>query len=130
MGGFRMKNKVLISLNEFIWEKLSVDVRLEMSRNDLNREITLTREIWETLSDNAKKELILAKADEVEALYLDAPIIGLYDDIYTSLIEEGGTSKELKNELRLFTDEILFAEYSDNDLLEMIKPLQEAQLDD
>lgn len=125
-----MKNKALIEMNDIIEKYLdpyiAVDIHYYLDK-DSN---VLTRDNWDNLSTELKKQLVLAKCEEVNELYPESPLYGAYKDIYITLEEEGIRGLELEEELELFAEDVIFREYLENDIVEMVKHFTISNIDD
>lgn len=125
-----MKNKALIEMNDIIEKYLDPYIAVAMHYYLDKGSNVLTRDNWDNLSTELKKQLVLAKCEEVNELYPESPLYGAYEDIYITLVEEDITGLELESELEQFARDVIFREYSNKELEEMIKHFSIAQLED
>lgn len=125
-----MNNKALIEINEAIKKYMNYFACLLIIYAPDEEVKVITKEFWNEINIFIKKELVLAKYKEVKELYPDSPLYGAYEDIYITLVEENVTGAELEHELECFANNVIFREYSQNDLEEMIKHYSVAKLDD
>lgn len=125
-----MKNKALIEMNDVIEKYLDPYIAVAMHYYLDKGSNVLTRDNWDNLSTELKKQLVLAKCEEVNELYPDSPLCGVYTEIYITLEEEEVSGEELVYELERFAEDVIFFEYSDNDIEEMIKHYSISNIDD
>lgn len=125
-----MKNKALIEMNDVIEKYLDPYIAVAMHYYLDKGSNVLTRDNWDNLSTELKKQLVLAKCEEVNELSPESPLYGAYEDIYITLVEEDITGLELESELEQFARDVIFREYSNKELEEMIKHFSIAQLED
>lgn len=114
------ENKVIISLTESIRQHLSEKVISELTVFQKDEEIKITRNIWDSISIKARKELVIAKAHEVSKQYPNTQLNGVYEDIYETLVIEKVRGSELEHELELFARDVMFYDYSEDELYEMV----------
>ena len=115
-----MENKVLITLTNPIIEQLSEKVVGELSVFQKDTPVTITENIWKSISNKARKELIIAKALEVSRRYPNTQLNGVNEDIYETLVVEKVRGCELEHELELFAKDVMFYDYSEDELVEMV----------
>lgn len=125
-----MKNKALIEMNDVIEKYLDPYIAVATHYYLDKGSNVLTRDNWDNLSTELKKQLVLAKCEEVNELYPESPLYGAYEDIYITLVEEDITGLELESELEQFARDVIFRGYSNKELEEMIKHFSIAQLED
>jgi len=124
-----MNNKVLIELNEIVAAALKPFIEIAVKCYLEEGSNVVTRDTWGKLSVPIKKYLVLAKCKEVYELYPNSPLYGAYEDIYISLVEENEVGTELEHRLECFAKDVIFLEYSDKELEEMIKHYPISTLD-
>lgn len=125
-----MKNKALIEINGTLFNYLDIVTSTYLLNVVGDYETVITQDIWETFTVEDQKALVIAKAQEVNELYPDSPLYGAYEDIYITLVEEGIKGLELEGELEQFAEDVIFREYSENDIVEMVKHFSIANIDD
>lgn len=125
-----MKNKALIEVNETLCNYLDGITSTYVFHKIGDYGTMVTKEVWNSLTADEQKALVIAKTKEVNELYPDSPLYGAYEDIYITLVEEDITGLELESELEQFARDVIFREYSNKELEEMIKHFSIAQLED
>lgn len=129
----KMDNVVLIKVTDKVRESLNpyseivVMNYLELMNSPGDDELYITKEIWDRLTVEVKKELIIAKYKETKEEYSNTPLNGAYEDIYITLEEECVSGAELEYEIEKFANDTIFIQYSEKELREMTIPISRGE---
>lgn len=125
-----MQNKAMIEVSELLCGYLDVVTSTYMLHLVEDYGAVVSKDLWEILTTADKKALVVAKAQEVNELYPNSPLYGAYEEIYTTIVEEGVEGLELEWEIEQFAADVIFRDYSQNDIKEMVKDFSIANIDD